>query len=115
VTELNGELVQVTDDTFEVEVIRSTVPVLVDFYADWCAPCRLAEPALAQLSQHLAGRMKFAKVNVDEAGVTTRSYGIHSVPTYLFVDHGREKGRELGLVAQTDFRTHIKRFFVDLA
>jgi thioredoxin 1 len=109
--ELPGLIVHVTDDTFESEVIRSELPVVVDFYADWCAPCRVAEPALAELSQHLAGRVKFAKVNVDESGAVARSYGIHSIPTYLIVDRGRERGRELGIVAPTEFRSVLRRYF----
>ncbi len=105
------ELLLVTDDTFESEVLRSRIPVVVDFYADWCAPCRVAEPVLAQISRNLAGRVKFAKVNVDESGAVAQSYGITSIPTYLFVAGGREKGRELGLVAPTEFRTVLKRYF----
>ena len=106
-----GELIHVTDDTFEAEVIRSPLPVLVDFYADWCAPCRVAEPVLVELSADLAGKMKFAKVNVDESDSVTRSYGIHSIPTYLIVDRGRERGRELGIVAPTEFRSVLRRYF----
>jgi thioredoxin 1 len=104
-------LVHVTDETFETEVLRSPLPVLVDFYADWCAPCRAAEPVLLQLSQNLSGRVKFTKVNVDESGSVTRSYGIHSIPTYLFLDHGKERGREVALTAPTEFRTVLKRYF----
>lgn len=107
----NPPLIVVTDETFEQEVIRSALPVVVDFYADWCAPCRTAEPVLEELSGALAGRIKFAKVNVDESDVVTRSFGIHSIPTYLFVERGREKGREIGAVGPTEFRTILKRYF----
>ncbi|MGI0052723.1 MAG: thioredoxin [Thermoplasmata archaeon] len=106
-----GELMLVTDETFEAEVLRSHLPVVVDFYADWCAPCRVAEPVLAKLSENFLGKVKFAKVNVDESGGVAQSYGINSVPTYLFLTEGREKGRELGLVAPTEFRTVLKRYF----
>jgi thioredoxin 1 len=105
-------LVLVTDETFEAEVIRSELPVVVDFYADWCAPCRSADPLLEELSSSLAGRVKFAKVNVDDCDAITRSYGIHSIPTYLFVERGREKGRQIGtLGAPTEFRSTLKRYF----
>ncbi len=104
-------LLLVTDETFEREVIRSQLPVVVDFYADWCAPCRITEPILRELSIILAGRVKFAKVNVDESDTITRSFGIHSIPTYLFLDHGREKGREIGPVGSTEFRSILKRYF----
>jgi thioredoxin len=104
-------LVLVNDTTFETEVIRSPLPVVVDFYADWCAPCRTAEPILKELSKSLVGQVKFAKVNVDESEQVTRSFGIHSIPTYLFVERGREKGREIGPVGVTEFRTILKRYF----
>ena len=105
------ELVEVTDETFEHEVIRSAFPVVVDFYADWCAPYRVAEPILRELQESLVGRVKFAKVNVDESGHVTQSYGIHSIPTYVFLDQGRERGREVGPVGPTEFRTILRRYF----
>ena len=104
-------LVVVNDDTFEYEVLRSQLPVVVDFYADWCGPCRVAEPVLQELSASLHGRVKFTKINVDESDRVTRSYGIHSIPTYVFLDHGREKGREIGPVGPTEFRTILRRHF----
>ncbi len=105
------ELVRVDDSTFEAEVIRSRLPVVVDFYADWCAPCRVVEPTLRELSSRLAGRIKFTKVNVDEASVVTRSYGIHAIPTYLFVESGMERGREIGPIDPVAFRMILKKYF----
>jgi len=107
----NASVILVTDDTFDREVIRSRLPVVVDFYADWCAPCRTAEPVLAELSQSLTGRVKFTRVNVDESDAVTRSFGIHSIPTYLFLEEGREKGREIGPVGPSEFRTILQRHF----
>lgn len=107
----DSTILVVTDETFENEVIRSPLPVVVGFHADWCAPCRSAEPVLQELSASLVGRVKFAKVDVDESGHVTRSYGIHSIPTYLFLDRGRERGREVGPVGPTEFRTILKRYF----
>ena len=103
--------VRVSDETFELEVIRSPIPVVVDFYADWSAPCRATEPAFRDLSQRLSGRVKFATVNVDEAAWVTRSYGIHSVPTYLFLRQGHERGREVGPVDPVQFRSILRRHF----
>jgi thioredoxin 1 len=104
-------MVRVDDSTFEVEVIRSSLPVVVDFYADWCAPCRIIEPTLRELAARLSGRVKFAQVNVDEAEVVTRSFGIHAIPTYLFVESGTEKGREVGPIDPVAFRAILKRYF----
>jgi len=104
-------MVQVDDTTFEAEVIRSPLPVVVDFYADWCAPCRSTEPVLRELASRLSGRVKFARVNVDEAEVVTRSFGVHALPTYLFLESGTEKGREVGPIAPVAFRAVLKRYF----
>ena len=105
------ELVEVDDATFEAEVIRSPLPVVVDFYANWCAPCRLIEPTLQELSGRLIGRVKFAKVNVDEATGVTRTFGIHAIPTYLFLESGMERGREVGPIDPVAFRAILKRHF----
>jgi thioredoxin 1 len=106
-----SEPIRVNDETFETEVIKSPIPVVVDFYADWCAPCLELEPVLRDLSERLAGRIKFAKVNVDEASSVTRSYGIHSIPTYLFLKQGTERGREVGPVDPVEFRAILKKLF----
>ncbi len=110
-----GQPVRVNDETFELEVIRSPIPVVVDFYADWSAPCRATEPVFRDLSERLVGRVKFATVNVDEAAVVTRSYGIHSIPTYLFLRAGQETGREVGPVDPTEFRAILRRHFARTA
>jgi len=104
-------MVRVDDTTFEAEVIRSPLPVVVDFYADWCAPCRIVQPTLQELALSLSGRVKFAQVNVDEAEVVTRSFGIHAIPTYLFIESGTEKGREVGPIDPVAFRAILKRHF----
>lgn len=108
---VRSEPVRVTDATFDAEVVHSQLPVVVDFYADWCAPCRITEPMLRELSAKLAGRVKFTKVNVDEASDVARSYGIHSIPTFLFLEAGHEKGREVGLIGPVEFRTMLRRHF----
>jgi len=106
-----SELLLVTEETFDREVLRSPVPVVVDFYADWCGPCRTAEPILRQLSSNLSGRIKFTRVNVDESDAISRSFGIHSIPTYLFVHQGQEKGREIGSFEAAEFRSILQRYF----
>lgn len=106
-----SDVVVVDDATFEAEVIRSRLPVVVDFYADWCAPCRIVEPTIRELSVRLSGRVKFAKVNIDEAEVVTRSFGIQAIPTYLFVEAGAEKGREVGPIDPVAFRAMLRRYF----
>lgn len=107
----NGAMILVTDETFEREITRSALPVVIDFYADWCGPCKTAEPILLELSESFAGKVKFAKINVDDSDKVARSFGIHAIPTYLFVDRGKEKGREIGPVGPTEFRSILKRYF----
>lgn len=104
-------VVLVTDETFEDEVIRSRLPVVVDFYADWSVPSRAVELSLESLSESLTGRVKFAKVNVNDSSTVANSFGIHTIPTYLFVDEGREKGREVGVVGPRELRTILQRHF----
>jgi thioredoxin 1 len=106
-----GAPVRVTDATFEAEVVRSDLPVVVDFYADWCAPCRVTEPVIQNLSEQMAGRVKFTKINVDEAVAVARSYGIHSIPTFLFLEDGHEKGRKVGPITPIEFRAILRRHF----
>jgi len=103
--------IAVTDQTFEAEVIRSALPVVVDFYADWSVPCRLGRSEFADASQRLAGRVKFATVNIDDAVRVTRTYGIRAVPTFLFVRAGHERGREVGPLTGPELGRVVKRHF----
>jgi thioredoxin 1 len=103
--------VRVNDATFEAEVLRSPYPVVVDFYADWCLPCRATAPVVRDLSARLAGRVKFATVDIDESATVTRSYGIHSIPTYVFVERGHERGRTVGPIDPVAFRAILRRLF----
>jgi thioredoxin 1 len=106
-----GTPIRVTDQTFEDEVIRSALPVVVDFYADWSIPCRRAEPAIVDLSSRLAGRVRFARANIDDSARVASSYGIHAVPTYLFVAAGQERGREVGPLSAVELRATLRRHF----
>ncbi len=104
--------VRVTDATFDQVVVRSPLPVVLDFTASWCVPCRGLRPTLEDLSQKLAGRVTFATADVDDAAGVTRSYGILALPTYLFLENGREKGRAVGPLDAVAFRWNLRRHFV---
>jgi len=101
----------VTDDDFEKVVVRSPLPVVVDFYADWARPCHQVEPVLQTLSKDLEGRVRFAKVNVDESEETAETYGVHVIPTFIFVEKGTVKGRQVGILAEVEFRRLLKKCF----
>ena len=105
------EILLVTDDTFDAEVIRSPLPVVVDFFADWSVPSRVAELSLESLSDTLTGRVKFTKMNVNDSSSVANSFGIHTIPTYLFLTGGREKGREVGIVDPRELRAILRKHF----
>ena len=93
---MSEEILNVTDSDFDDEVIKSELPVLVDFWAVWCAPCRLVAPAVEQISQEFSGQLKVAKFNVDENQSVPAKYGIMSIPTLLFFKEGDLKETIVG-------------------
>ena len=91
-------VVEVDDDNFESEVLRSTVPVLLDFSAEWCAPCKRLQPIVEAIAQEYDGRLKVAHLDIDKAQSTAVRYGIMSVPTVLLFKGGKVQDQLLGYV-----------------
>ncbi|WP_437810487.1 thioredoxin [Sorangium sp. So ce1078] len=86
-----------TDQNFESEVLKSDVPVLVDFTATWCGPCRALAPIVDKIADDFQGKVKVAKLDIDGAPETTRKYGVRSVPTVMVFQGGEKKGVQVGL------------------
>jgi thioredoxin 1 len=98
ISEISAAAVTVTDQSFATEVLNSTEPVLVDFWAPWCGPCRMLGPALEELAREFAGRVRVAKLNVDESPETAARFRIHGLPTILIFKNGQVIDRIIGLV-----------------
>ena len=90
--------VTIDQGNFDTEVIQSDTPVLVDFWAEWCMPCKMVAPVLEQLSQDYAGRLKIAKVDVDDNGEIAQKFNIVSIPTLLLFKGGSVVGQQVGAV-----------------
>ena len=101
--------VMVTDATFTAEVERSPVPVLLDLWAPWCQPCRLMAPVLDELATELAGRVRVAKLNVDENPVTASRFGVRSIPLLLALKDGREVDRIVGVQPKSEIARRLER------
>jgi len=87
---------KVSDSTFELEVLKATSPVVVDFWAEWCGPCRMIAPALEEIAGSLGEKVKIVKLNVDENPQTAAKYGIQSIPTLLIFKDGQMASRQIG-------------------
>jgi thioredoxin 1 len=94
---MSDNLLHVSDDEFETQVLNSEVPVLVDFWAPWCGPCRFVGPIIEDLSKEYDGQMLFAKLNTDENPETPGRYGIMSIPSLLLFKDGELVGRTVGM------------------
>ncbi|MCY4483311.1 MAG: thioredoxin [Spirochaetaceae bacterium] len=103
--------VTIDQGNFEAEVIQSDTPVLVDFWAEWCMPCKMVAPVLDQISQDYAGRLKIAKVDVDNAGEIAQKFSIVSIPTLLLFKDGNVVGQQVGAVPRETieglFKDHL--------
>jgi thioredoxin 1 len=107
---MNNEPVHVTDAAFEKAVLQSTLPVVVDFWAPWCGPCKMVAPILDKLAKELAGKVLIAKVNTDENSDWAMRYGVQGIPTMLFIADGKIVHRQVGALPEPALRNLIQQF-----
>jgi thioredoxin 1 len=105
-----SEPVHVTDAAFEKTVMQSSIPVVVDFWAPWCGPCRMVAPVLDKLAKEQAGKLLIAKVNTDENPEWANRYGIQGIPTMLFVANGKVIHRQVGALPEPILRDVVSQF-----
>jgi thioredoxin 1 len=101
-------ILEVSDGSFDSEVLKSDKPVLVDFWAPWCGPCRAIAPIIEELVKEYGGQIKFTKCNVDDNPVTPGQYGIKAIPTLIFFNNGKVVNQITGMVAKSKLVDTIK-------
>jgi thioredoxin 1 len=104
---MSENTVAVTDDTFEASVLKATGPVLVDFWAEWCGPCKMIGPALEEIGAELKGQITIAKVNVDDNPVTPNNYAVRGIPTLILFKDGKPAATQVGAMPKGALRTWI--------
>jgi thioredoxin 1 len=104
---VNEKIVYTTDATFDNEVLRSGVPVLLDFWADWCGPCKMIAPILDEIADEYNGRLKVAKLNIDESPNTPPKYGIRGIPTLMLFKGGNVEATKVGALSKSQLKAFL--------
>jgi thioredoxin 1 len=107
---MSSEPIHVTDQAFEQAVLKSNVPVIVDFWAPWCGPCKMVAPILDKLAMEYAGKVVIAKVNTDDNPEWAGKYGVQGIPTMLFIANGKVIHRQVGALPERMLREAVTQF-----
>lgn len=99
----------VTDETFETDVLKSGAPVLVDFWAEWCGPCRSIAPSLEDLAKEYEGKLEIVKVNIDENPMTPSQFGVRGIPTLLIFKDGKVAAQQVGAAPKSALKAWIEK------
>ena len=104
---MSEHIQHVTDDTFESEVLQAQSPVLVDYWAEWCVPCKAIAPTLEEVAKEYSGKLKIAKVNVDENQEIPRKYGIRGIPTLMLFKNGNIEATKVGALSKSQLTAFL--------
>lgn len=104
---MSGSVVYITDTTFDEEILKSDVSVLVDYWADWCGPCKMIAPILEEIAQEYEGKIKVAKLNIDENPETPPKYGIRGIPTLMLFKDGNVEATKVGALSKSQLTAFI--------
>ncbi|HEX5636238.1 MAG: thioredoxin TrxA [Gammaproteobacteria bacterium] len=102
-----SNIVHVSDDSFETDVIKSDIPVLVDYWADWCGPCKMIAPILDEIAGQYAGKLKITKLNIDENPSTPPKYGIRGIPTLMLFKGGEVEATKVGAMSKSQLTAFL--------
>ena len=106
---MSDNILTVSDDSFETDVLGSDLPVLVDFWAEWCGPCKMIAPVLEEIAGDYAGKLKVAKLNIDQNEATAPKYGIRSIPTLILFKNGQPEATKIGAMSKSELAAFIEQ------
>tara|TARA_B100000768_G_scaffold181692_1_gene205812 strand:+ start:1750 stop:2076 length:327 start_codon:yes stop_codon:yes gene_type:complete len=104
---MSNSISHLTDETFEEEVIQSNIPVLVDYWAEWCGPCKMIAPILDSLTDEYSGKLKIAKINIDDNQQTPQKYGVRGIPTLMIFKNGNVEATKVGALSKSQLTAFI--------
>ncbi|MEC8524490.1 MAG: thioredoxin TrxA [Pseudomonadota bacterium] len=106
---MSDNIINTTDDSFDTDVLGSDTPVLVDFWAEWCGPCKMIAPVLEEIAEEFAGKVKVAKLNIDDIEATAPKFGIRSIPTLILFKNGNAEATKIGAVSKSELVDFINQ------
>ena len=104
---MSEQVLHTSDDRFEADVLKSELPVLLDFWAEWCAPCKMIAPILTEIAEEYEGRLKIAKLNIDENPSIPPKFGIRGIPTLILFKNGTVEGQKVGALSKSQLTAFL--------